>query len=137
LWDCKKTYPLDYEVRGEHHSKGIENIFNKIIEENFPNITKEMFIQKLRGLHQHHIRPEEYSSWHLIIKTFKNTEWRKGIGSCREGQVTYKGRFIRKIADYSTGTCKDGSCILKRCILIFEKSQMNKLSYSQKNNLLK
>jgi hypothetical protein len=38
------------EEGGDSHFKGPENIFNKIIEENFPNLKKEMGINCTRSL---------------------------------------------------------------------------------------
>jgi hypothetical protein len=36
---------IGIEENKDSHLKGPENVFNKIIEENFPNLTKEMAIK--------------------------------------------------------------------------------------------
>ena len=53
----------------DSQSKGLENIFNKIIEENFPNLKKEMAI----NVQESHSTPNRLdqkrkSSYHIIIK---------------------------------------------------------------------
>ena len=44
----EKAKPKDnrYRPEGDFHLKGPVNIFNKIIEENFPNLKKEMPLNK-------------------------------------------------------------------------------------------
>jgi hypothetical protein len=56
--------------------KGPENIFNKIIEENFPNLRKEMAIN-LQETHRtpNRLDQKRNSSTHILIKTL-NT-WNK------------------------------------------------------------
>ena len=52
------------------HLKGPANIFNKIIEGNFPNLKKEMTIN-IQGAYktQNRLYPKINSSQHIIIKT--------------------------------------------------------------------
>jgi hypothetical protein len=56
-------------------AKGIDNIFNKIIAENFLNLKKELCFQVQETsrtpnrLYQNRISP-----WHIIIKTAQRTE---------------------------------------------------------------
>jgi hypothetical protein len=87
-------------------AKGIHNIFNKIITENFLNLEKTMPIQvqeatrKPNRLDQHRT-----TSWHIIIKT-TSTETRERILKAVRGkkQITYKGKPIKITADFSTET---------------------------------
>jgi predicted nuclease with TOPRIM domain len=53
----------------EVQTKGMHNIFNKIITENFPNLEKSIPIQ-MQGL-QNTNRPDQNRTtpWHIIIKT--------------------------------------------------------------------
>ena len=84
------------------------NIFNKIIEENFPNLKKEMpmNIQEAyrtpNGLVQ-----KRNSSCHIIFKTQNALNKERILKAVKEkGQVTYKGRPIRITPDFSTETMK-------------------------------
>jgi hypothetical protein len=70
---------MDIEEGKEVQAKGIHNIFNKIITENFPNLEKTMPIQVQEAsktpnrLDQNRTTPR-----HIIIKT-KSTENRERI----------------------------------------------------------
>ena len=79
---------MEIEEGEESKVKGQENIFNKVIEENFLNLKKKM-------------------SCHIIIKTL-NAQNKEGIiKAIREkGQVTYEGSPIRVTPDFSTETLK-------------------------------
>ena len=88
--------------------KGPLNIFNKIIEENFPNLKKEMpmNIQKAyrtpNGLDQ-----KRNSSRHIIIRTTNALNKDRTLKAVREkGQVTYKVKPIRITPDLSPETMK-------------------------------
>ena len=64
--------------------KGPVNIFNNIIEENFPNLEKEMPI----NLHEAFRTPNRLDqnrnfSWYIIIKNTKFTKQRKNIKSSK------------------------------------------------------
>jgi hypothetical protein len=67
--------------------KGPANIFNKIIEENFPNLKKEMPIN--------------------IQEAYRTPNKDRILKAVREsGQATYKGRPIRITPDFSPETMK-------------------------------
>ena len=56
----------------EVHDKGSGNTFNKIVEENFPNLKKEVPI-KVQDAH----RTLKWNSpWHTIIKKLNTKLWR-------------------------------------------------------------
>jgi hypothetical protein len=84
------------------------NIFNKIIEENFPNLKKEM----LMTIQEDYKTPNRLDqkrnpSQHIIIKTknaLNKDRILKAVGE--KDQVTYKGRPIRIAAEFSPGTMK-------------------------------
>jgi hypothetical protein len=88
--------------------KGPANIFNKIIEENSPNLMKElpMNIQKAyRTLNR--LDQKRNSSWHIIIRTTNALNKDRILKAVREwGQLTYKGRPIRITPDLSPETMK-------------------------------
>ena len=99
---------IDIEESEDSQIKGPVNIFNKIIEENFPNLKKEMSIniqETYRTLNR--LDQKRNFSCHIIIK-IQNAQNKKGILKVvrEKGQVTYKGRSIRITSDFSTETLK-------------------------------
>jgi hypothetical protein len=89
-------------------AKGIHNILNKIITENFPNLKKVLPIQVQEGsktpnrLYQNRTFP-----WYIIMKT-TSTENRERIWKAvrEKKQMMYKGKSIKITADLSTQTLK-------------------------------
>jgi hypothetical protein len=94
---------MGIEEGEEVQTKGIHNIFNKIVTENFPNLEKTVPIQVQEAsrtpnrLDQNRTTPP-----HIIIKT-TSTEYRERLlKAVREKkQVTYKGIPIKTTADFS------------------------------------
>jgi hypothetical protein len=88
--------------------KGPGNIFNKIIEENFPNLKKELPINIQEAYRTPNCLDQEInSSHHLIFKTPNAQNKERILKAVREkGQVTYKGRLIRITPDFSPETIK-------------------------------
>jgi hypothetical protein len=92
---------MGIEEREDMETKGILNIFNKIITENFPNLEKTMPIQVQEAsstpnrLDQSRTTPQ-----HIIIK-ITSTEYReRTLKAVRERkEVTLKGKPI-KITDF-------------------------------------
>jgi hypothetical protein len=79
------------------------NIFNKIIEENFPNLTKEMSINVEEAYQKPNTENQKRnSSCHIIIKT-QNTQNKERILKAvrKKSQVTNKGRPIRVTTDFT------------------------------------
>jgi hypothetical protein len=88
--------------------KGPANIFNKTIEENFPYLKKEMpmNIQEAYRTPNRLVQKRNFS-WHIIIRTTNALNKDRILKAVREkGQVTYKGRPIRKTPDFSPETMK-------------------------------
>jgi hypothetical protein len=77
--------------------KGSVNIFNKIIEENFPNLKKEMPTNIQEAYRTpNRLDQKRNSSCHIIIKTPNALNKERILKAVREKcQVTYKGRPIR------------------------------------------
>jgi hypothetical protein len=87
---------------------GPVNIINKIIEENFPNLKKEipMDIQEAYRT-PNRLNQKRNSSRQLIIRTTNALNKDRILKAVREkGQVTYKGKPIRIIPDFSPETMK-------------------------------
>jgi hypothetical protein len=108
LTDSIKTPNLriiGIEEGEEVQAKGMHNIFNKITE-NFQNLEKSITIQVQEAFRTPN-RPDLNTSTprHSITKT-TNTETRERIlKSLKEKkQITYKGKPIKIIADFSTET---------------------------------
>jgi chromosome segregation ATPase len=92
----------------EVQAKGMCNIFNKIITENFPNLEKTMPIQVQEASRTPN-RPDQNRTTprHIIIKTTSAETREKILKSVREKkQITYKGKPIKITADFSTETVK-------------------------------
>jgi hypothetical protein len=94
---------IGIEVREDSQIKGPVSMFNKIIEENFPNLKKEMPI----NIQETYRTPNKLDqkrnfSCHIIIKTRNAQNKERILKAVREkGQVTYKGRPIRITPDFS------------------------------------
>ena len=86
--------------------KGPVNIFNKIIEENFPNLKKKMPINTQESYRiPNRLDQKRNSSCHIIIKTPNALNKERLLKALRgKGQVIYKGRHIRITSDFSTKT---------------------------------
>ena len=95
--------------------KGPANIFNKIIEENFPNLKKEMPINIQEAYRTpNRMDQKRNSSRHIIIKTPSAQNKERILKAVRgKGQVTYKGRPIRITPDFSPD--HESQKILDRC----------------------
>jgi hypothetical protein len=88
--------------------KGPGNIFNKIIEENFPNIKKgiPMDIQEAYRT-PNRLDQKRNSSQHLIIRTTNTLHKDRILKAVREkGQITYKARPIRITPNFTPETMK-------------------------------
>ena len=88
--------------------KGPANIFNKIIEENFPNLTKEMPMNIQEASRTpNRLDQKRNSSRHIIIRTTNALNKDRILKAVREkGQVTCKGRPTRITPDFSPETMK-------------------------------
>jgi chromosome segregation ATPase len=88
--------------------KGPVNTFNKIIEENFPTLKKEMpmNIQEACRMSKR-LDQKRNSSQHIIIRTMNALNKERILKAVKEKcQVTYKGRPIRITPDFSPETMK-------------------------------
>jgi hypothetical protein len=97
---------IGIEESKDSQLKGSENIFNKIIEENFPNLKKEIPINIEEPYRTpNRLDQKRNSSHHIMIKTPNALNKERMLKAVTEnGQVTYKGRPIRITADFSGET---------------------------------
>jgi hypothetical protein len=88
--------------------KGTANIFNKTIEEIFPNLKKEMPMNIQEAYRTpNRLDQKRNSSGQIIIRTTNTLNKDRMLKAVREkGQVTYKGRPIRISPDFSPETMK-------------------------------
>ena len=99
---------IGIEESEDSQLKGPVNIFNKIIEENFPNLRKEMPMNIQEAYRTpNRLNQKRSSSPHIIIRTSNALNKERILkvvrGKC---QVTYKGRPIRITQDFSPETIK-------------------------------
>jgi hypothetical protein len=92
----------DFQLKGPAH------IFNKIIEENFPNLMKEMPMNIQEVYRTPNILNQKTnSSRHIKIRTTNELNKERILKAVREkGQVIYKGRPIRITQHFSPETMK-------------------------------
>ena len=86
--------------------QGIENLFEKVMMENFPNFMREK-VTLLQGAQRVPIKrnPKRPTARHIIIKMTKFTEKERILKSVRKKQeMTHKGAPIGLAADFSTET---------------------------------
>ena len=91
---------------GEEEEQEIENIFEKIMKENFPNLAKEIDLQVQEAQRvPKKLDPRRNTPRHIIIKLPKIKD-KEGILKEARGKerVTYKGVPIRLSADFSKET---------------------------------
>ena len=90
----------------EEEEQEIENLFEKIIKENFPNLAKEIDMQVLQAQRvQKKLNPRTNTPRHIKIKLPKIKDKERILKAAREKEiVTYKGVPIRLSADFSKET---------------------------------
>ena len=88
---------------GEEEEQGIENLFEKVMMENFPNLRREKVTQFQETQRVPSKRnPKRPTARHIIIKMAKFQDKERILKASREKQeVTYKGAPIRLAADFS------------------------------------
>jgi hypothetical protein len=106
----EKTKPTDNRVddNEDFQLEGQANIFNKIIQENLPNLRKEMPMNIQEAYRTpNRLDQKRNSSRHIKIRTSNALNKDRILKAVREkGQVTYKGRPFRITPDFSPETMK-------------------------------
>ena len=88
---------------GEEEEQEIENLFEKIMKENFRNLAKEIDfheVQKSQRVSKK-LDPRKHTPRHIIITLSKIKEERILKAAREKETVTYKGVPIRLSADFS------------------------------------
>ena len=89
---------------GEEEEQEIENLFEKIMKENFPKLVKEMQLQKAQRV-PNKLEPKRTTPRYIIIKMPKVKDKETILKPARKKQlVIYKGVPIRLSADSSKET---------------------------------
>ena len=92
---------------GEEGEQEIENLFEKIMKENFPNLVKEIDFQEVQEAQRvpKKLDPRRPTPRHIIITLAKIKDKERILKAAREKEtVTYKGDPIRLSADFSKET---------------------------------
>ena len=100
----KHKYNRDPGRRREE--QGIENLFEKVMMENFSNLMREKatHVQETQRIPIRR-NPKRPTPRHMIIKMAKFKDKDRILKTVREKQeVTYKGALIRLVVDFSTET---------------------------------
>ena len=92
---------------GEEDEQKIENLFEQLMKENFPNLAKEIDFQEVQEAQRvpKKLDPRRNTPRHIIITLAKIKEKERILEAAREKDtVTYKGVAIRLSADFSKET---------------------------------
>jgi hypothetical protein len=114
--------------------KGPENVFNKIIEENFAHVKIEMAINVQEAYRTpKRLYQKRKSSHHIIIKLLNSLNDERILKTVREkGQVKHKGRSIRIAPGVSSGNRKARRTWPDIMLTIQEHKPQPKLLYPAK-----
>ena len=109
LWDNLKGFniPIIGVPQGEEEEQEIENLFEKIMKENFPNLAKEIDFQEVHEAKRvpKKLDPRRNTLRHFIITLPKMKDKERILKAGREKEtVTYKGVPIRLSAHFSKET---------------------------------
>ena len=89
---------------GEEEEQDIENLFEQIMKENFPNLAKEIDFQEVQEAQRvpKKLDSRKHTPRHLIIALPKIKDKERILKAARgKERVTYKGVPIRLSADFS------------------------------------
>ena len=85
----------------------MENLFEKIMKENFPNLAKEIHFQEVQKAQRipKKLDPRRNTPRHIVITFTRIKDKERILKTTREKEtVTYKGVPIRLSADFSKET---------------------------------
>ena len=92
---------------GEEEEQEIENLFENIMKESFPYLTKEIDFQEVQEAQRvpKNLDPRKHTPRHIIITLAKTKDKERILKAAREKEtVAYKGVTIRLSADFSKET---------------------------------
>ena len=109
LWDNLKHSNIQIigEPEGEEQQQEIENLFEQVMKENFPNLAKEIDFQKVQEAQgvPKKLDTKRNAARHIIIKLPKTEDKERILKAAREKEtVTYKGVPIKLSANFSKET---------------------------------
>ena len=94
----------------EEEEQEIENLFQNIMKENFPNLAKEIDFQEVQKVPKK-LNPRKPTPRHIIITLPKIKEKERILKAARGKEtVTYKGVPIRLSANFSNKTKQKNPC---------------------------
>ena len=109
IWD--KFKPSNVQIigvpEGKKEDQEIENLFENIMKEKFPNLAKKINFQEIQEVQRvpKKLDPRKHTPGHIIIKLLKIKDKERILKASREKEtVTYKGVPIRRSADFSKET---------------------------------
>ena len=99
---------IGIEEGKEYQLRGTVNIFNKIVEENFPTLKNEMTTSIKEAFRTpNRLDQKRNTSRHIIVKTPSAQSKKRILKAVREkGHVTYKGRPIRITPELLNRDCE-------------------------------
>ena len=92
---------------GEEEEQEIENLFEQIMKENFPNLAKDRDFQEVQEAQRvpKKWEPRKHTPRHIIVTLSKIKDKERILKAAREKEtVTYKGVPTRLSADFSKET---------------------------------
>jgi hypothetical protein len=98
---------MGVEEGAERQTTDIDNLFNKIIVEKFPNLKKERGVTQVQEVYRipNHLDQKMNTPRNIIIKTLSTQNKERILKAAKERrQVTYMGKCIRIKAEFSTQT---------------------------------
>ena len=105
--NCKYSNIQIIGVPEGEQEQVVENLFEKIMKENFPNLVKEIDFQEVQEAQRvpKKLNPKRNTPRHIIIKLPKIKDKERILKAARgKERVTYKGMPIRLSADFSRET---------------------------------
>ena len=102
LWDIFKRTNIQIKgvPEGEEEEQEVENLFEKLMEESFLNLAKEIDIQVQEAQRvRNKLDPERTTPRHIIIKVPKVNDKKKTLKTASKKKlITYKGAPIRFVS---------------------------------------
>ena len=101
---------------GEEEEQEIENLFENILKENFPNLAKEIDFQEVQEAQRvpKKLDPRKHTSRHIIITLPKMKDERILEAAREKKTFPYKGVPIRLSADFSKNKpCRQEGAVKK------------------------
>ena len=120
---------------GEEEEQEIENLFENIMKQNFPNLAKEIDFQEVQEVQRvpKKLDPRRNTPRHIMITLPKIKDKERILKAAREkGDITYKGVPLRLSVDFSKETLQARRGWKKVFEVIKSKDLHPRLLYSAK-----